>query len=628
MSDKATILNDLVSKKEEADKAYFIYGQSIMSDEAYDTLVAKITELDPLHPTLFKSGSKANTDSNLVFTMGGMAKAHYRKGLLGRWIKNKLAEYGEFTIVISPKLDGIALALIYKNGTLVGGYKKGNRDTGTDVMKALSFSSVPKQHMVKDTLVLRAEAIMDKSLFSSRYSIDYKNARNLVSGIYSTTNPVLAGDVNIVIHDVIYSESSLIKNRDEDSYNFIIDNIKSNGFETVEVLKTIHITQSNFNEQVVEDILSETYKMYREKGTYEIDGLVLTIDRPSSTKIDGDNIPYSIAFKMNNYVQAVVEDVEFNLSKLGIWIPRIILEPVDISGVTITGASGHNLKRVIDTGIGKGSIVLLTRSGEVIPHIHEVVYGTGDIQLPPNGTWEGVNYVVSDLTEADKYRVLLTQCLHCKDTLRIMNFGESTITDLIDSGEIQTVADFLTCSLNTLEQKEGYTLQGVYKLRESRKQALSSVSVDRLMKASCCFPMLGETRLRKILTTYPNLEEDNTIKANAIYKLVSGIPDLGPYTAEVFANKYETWLSFYALVKSSITVIKPKTYKGEICLTLTRDAELIQYLESKGYEITKSISKATTAVVTIEGNPNSSKIEKAKRIGIPIFTISQAFNVF
>ena len=616
-------------KKEEADKAFFIHGQSIMSDEAYDVLVATIRQLDPLNPTLYKSGAKSSTDVSLTFNMGGMAKSHYRKGILGKWIKQQMGDQDELILEITPKLDGIAIALIYQNGILTQAYKKGIKDSGTTVMQALARTKLNRKININDIIVLRAEAIMNKSVFMNKYACEYKNARNLVSGIFSSSNPVLASDVDIVVHDVIYSESPLlIKNRDDSPYLKILEDIRNQNILTVQHLKTLVITKNNFSEQDLEDNLAELYKEYREKGMYEVDGLVLTVSQPSDTKLDGDNVPYSIAFKMNNYVEAVVKDVQLNLSKLGIWIPKILLEPVEVSGVTIKAASGHNMKRVIESGIGKGSIVLLTRSGEVIPHIHEVVYATGNVELPKSGKWSGVDYISTEFTEDEKYRILLKQCVHCKDTLRIMDYGEATITDLIDTGEVTTVADLLTCTLNTLEEKEGYTLQGINKLRESRRLALQSVTMDKLMKASCCFPMLGGSRLRKIITTYPNLEYDTTLSTQHIYDQVVKIKDIGVYTAEVFANNYLEWVNFYQQV-SSCVVIKPLVKpKGAICLTLTRDAKLIQFLESKGYEIAKSVTKETIALVTIAGNVNSDKIEKAKKAGIPIYTIDEAFKKF
>ena len=133
--------------------------------------------------------------------------------------------------------------------------------------------------------------------------------------------------------------------------------------------------QNKTVKKIDEEFLSSYFKEKKSNNVYDIDGIIITNDLQYKRN-DSGNPKYSFAFKElieDQIVETVVTDVEWNLSKDGLIKPRVHVKPIVIAGITIMHVTGHYAKNIVDNGIGKGAIVKMTRAGEVIPYILEVI---------------------------------------------------------------------------------------------------------------------------------------------------------------------------------------------------------------------------------------------------------------
>jgi DNA ligase (NAD+) len=215
-------------------------------------------------------------------------------------------------------------------------------------------------------IVIRGEFIIPKEVFEEKYKTRFANPRNMVAGIinHKTINEAI-NDVHFVAYEVIKPE--------------LTPSEQMNYLSTINVERVLYI----YADMLTNEILSNLLVDWRSNYMYEIDGIIVTDDR-SYPRISG-NPEHAFAFKMvlsDQVAEALVVDVLWTPSKDGYLKPRVRIEPIHLGGVRIEYATGFNGAFILDNKIGVGATIKLIRSGDVIPHIVDVIVSAPEAKMP------------------------------------------------------------------------------------------------------------------------------------------------------------------------------------------------------------------------------------------------------
>jgi NAD-dependent DNA ligase len=356
-----------------ADNAYHNTQQPIIDDAQYDALRRYAEMEDPTNNYFLGVGSEVRGGKvKLPYPMGSLTQAY--EGDTMKWINQyKLTDKG---IVVTEKLDGISCLLIYgQDGKLQIAYSRGDGIEGADITRHVSkINSVPKQ--VKFPCAIRAEIIFAKAdweIVKTKIKRSggafYKNARNATAGLMnaSESDPIAYSYLSVVAYEIVNGGSFVAKNR-------VIDCLEDFGFVTPK-------SHTIEGWQCTDEFLTNLLNNMRTNSRFEIDGIVLEVNKMDlrsqiNPTRDTLNPEYARKFKVadasNNAIAKVIE-VQWNTSKNGYLKPRVKIEPVELVGVTVQHATGFNAKFIRDNKIGPGAKIRITRSGDVIPLILEVV---------------------------------------------------------------------------------------------------------------------------------------------------------------------------------------------------------------------------------------------------------------
>ena len=351
----------MFNKIKEYATAYYT-GNALISDDEFDALVE---EYESQYGKLDKVG--------WGFIPSGK-KVPHKYGLVGSLTKTRDATSIDFRDkIITDKLDGISCVAYYEKGELVRALTRGTGTEGVDitdkyVMIPGAVTSVKEYCNIKFTGAVRGEILMTKSmwdLFSNRYSDEgYKNSRNAVAGIMGSKDydEKKFAYFNFVTYKIVGWEDHPA---DLTSYVYILESLKKFGFDTVRYINTDSLTV------LPRDNDDMKYYYEVEKVDYPRDGFVIT---QNNVKINREVIYQDFAFKFKSDVKTTtVVGIDWNLTRTGKMIPTVLVDPVELAGVTVRRATGYNAQFIRDYNIAKGKKIQITRSGEVIPCITAVL---------------------------------------------------------------------------------------------------------------------------------------------------------------------------------------------------------------------------------------------------------------
>lgn len=598
--------------------------ESIISDALWDMLVDFLRLKNKKSKVLKKIGSqvKSKNKVTLPYHLGSMDKIKPPSNKINTWKNNYSGDY-----VLSEKLDGVSALLVYNNKKLFL-YTRGTAIEGTDISPLLKYlSNVPsydemekycKKNKIngeKNLIAFRGELIISKNTFSKRWSNIMKNARNTVSGLVNSKNinPKLAADTRLVLYEVVDPRFRIL-----DQYKII----KELGFYTVhnKVVKNIDYT-----------FLSKYLVKRKNNSKYEIDGIIVTNNELHQHNKSG-NPDYAFAFKdvlEDQKAETKVLDIEWNISKDGYIKPTVLIEAVNIGGVTIKRVTGNNAKFIKDNMISPGAVIEIIRSGDVIPKIEKIIKKASSLK------WPNVEYEWSP-SEVDI--VAINKC--CKSvnvkniyyffsTLDAKGIGEKIVEKLYDSN-IDTIEKVLTVTKEQLLSIDGFKEKSAENLIKSIDKIKSKQPLTLIMKASNKLGHgMGLERAKSVLENYPNLLNDyKKWDKNTFIDKLKSLDGWEDKTSKIFVENFPEFINFYNMVKKYINIetkVKEKKkgkYKDmNIVMSGFRDKELAEYLENEGAKITNSISKNTDLlIIKDESVMDTSKVKKAQELNIQIKT--------
>jgi len=604
-----------------ADK-YYNTDKPVVSDEIYDLLIDFLKSRSPKSKVLKNIGAtvKSKNKVKLDYWLGSMDKIKpSNTSQFETWLKKYKAPY-----FLSDKLDGVSGLLIYTKMKEVKLFTRGTATEGQDITNLVKYLNLPtwdsinKKIKIKgdDNLIaFRGEIIIEDKIFENNWAKILKNARNSVSGLVNskTVNPDLAKDTSLVLYEVIDPNMKI-----EDQFNLI----SSLGFKTVKYKKVNEISFSSLSEYLLDR---------RANGDYTVDGIIVTNNEKHERNTDG-NPEYAFAFKdilEDQKAESKIIEIEWKVSKNGYLNPTVLIEPVSVGGVEIRRVTANNARFVVDNGLGKGALVEIIRSGDVIPKIQKVIKKVKpDL---PNGKWHW-NETEADIITDDKTTdVISIRNIHFFfATLDTKGLGEKNVEKMFNAG-LDSIEKILKATEEDLILVEGFKEKTAFNIVTAIKESLTDLSLYKLMTASNKLgECIGDKRLKQVMDTFPNLLTDykKWSKQEFIDKL-KALDGWEDKTSSTLVNNFDEFIKFYNKIKSFITLEKKKEIKeGKLTgktmvLSGFRDASLQEKLEGMGVKISSSVSKNTDYLIVKDKetiDDNTGKVAKAKEVGVKIIT--------
>ncbi len=603
------------------DDLYYNTGDSILEDDKYDLIkdVLKSREIDYVPPV----GAKLRQGENRVqlpYWLGSADKmTPEQENELEKWIQdNKSPSY-----IVSDKLDGVSCLLDFKDGE-IHLYTRGDGRIGADISYlATYFKTIPK---LKNDITVRGELILKKAVFDTEYknqTIDgrqYKNPRNMVAGLIGgkTVRKGLES-IDFVVYEMV--GDSMPRPGDQ------LKKLKSVGFKVVkhESIKSLNMAE-----------LSKLLPRFRDESEYEIDGIIVQSDTPYDRNTSG-NPDYLFAFKMlteDAIHKTRVKSIEWNISKWGQLKPVVIVEPIESNGVTMTRATAHNAKYVLDNKLGAGAVIKITRSKEVIPYIVEVVKRAKEADMPEvEYVWDknSVNITVKKVD--DIMCVKLISGFFAR--LGIKHVSEATVSKMFANG-LDNLLKIVGASKERLLQVPEFKEKSAERIYTNIHEGLKNVKLSLLLGASGVLGYgIGVKRIDALLLDIPDLLQVYKTKTKKeMIEMITSVNGFSDITADKIASNLKYAQQFVEKMAKYTTIREEKrvseSLKGQkIVMTGFRDKKLEQQITERGGKVVGSVSNNTTAIIVSEKTTKlTGKLEKAHKLGIPIYGREEFVNEF
>ena len=608
-------LNILIEVAKYAAEQYY-NGEGVISDKLYDDLFDEIKKRDPKNDFLKKVGFEITGKNKveLPYYMGSMDKIKISESdRLSKWQK----KFNKYDYVVMDKLDGISGLFVLKNGTKKL-YTRGNGTIGQDITHLIN--TIPSfKFSVSTDIVLRGELIISKKKWE-KYTSQFSNARNMVSGLVNSKkiNTDIMKDIDFVTYEIMEPRM-----RQSEQLKFLQKNKMTHVYyETLD--------KSDLDFEMLDEILLDR----REVSEYEIDGIIIMDDSLHDYNGEG-NPDFAFAFKDASEKQTadvIVKDVEWNVSKDGYLKPKLILEPTKLSGVIISNATAFNAKYIVDNKIGPSSVVKIIRSGDVIPHVLEVIK-TAKVKMPSvEYKWNETNVdLIATGSKSDEQ--IIKELTFFAEKMDIMNLSEGIITNFVEN-DIDDIFKIINVSKNTLAELPSFKDKMVNKIHENIQTAMEKASLIQFMNATNIFGHnFGHKRLEKIFVKYGNnfikFMKDHT--KDEIYNEVIKIDGFDDITASQFSNLIHDFIKVFEkipnsyqkiIIKNSETKVVSEKFKGKkFVFSGFRNKEWEDYITENGGELVSSVSKNTSYLVTTKKDydeGSTSKVIKAKEVGVTI----------
>ena len=604
-----------------------------LTDEIYDILVEYVETHYPESTVLKNVGANVSKEKvQLPIYMPSMAKMKPDTRVLSNWLK----EYPGSKIT-SDKLDGMSL-LIDARGAILKAYTRGNGLIGQNISWIIPYINTGS---VQGGFV-RGELVVSKEkweILQSRYP-HYSNARNFVSGY--------TGRKNI--------DKKMMKYIDFIAYEWITEPVlkQQDQFEYLQG-SNIDVVHYTIHGHIDNTILSEILVERRDQGAYEVDGIIVTDNKPH-IRLTDKYPKHSKAFKMvldDQTAEVSVLGVKWEPSMHGLLNPVVSISNVYLDGVTITKATGYNAKFIINNGIGgkigPGAIVQLTRSGGVIPKILKVIKPySGDEQdcLPDESIFEGGYSWTESGVDIKLNRPELNEVVQLKRIEHFFNqlgtpYFKAGIIKRVFSAGFDTIPKIVHMTYDDIINLDGMKDTLALKIIESIQTHYHISSLVDIMAGSYMFGAgFGKKRIQTIIDSIPTILEYDIDKPSEVVKLYNRlltINGLHNKTVSQFIKHLKEFIVFYHTLPERENTIEEEETKAVsdifkkrvFCVSGFRpDKELTNYITMNGGIVETTMNKNTTdLLIKQEPKKTTGKMKKAKEKGIRIVYLKDLYAV-
>lgn len=648
-------LNELKDQIREHDYNYYVLNQSLISDAQYDELLQTVRGIEEDYPELITNDSPTQrvggeaTDQFEQVThsipMLSLSNTFDYTGL-EEWQKraSNIIDSTDMIFSAELKIDGLAISLIYENGTFVRGSTRGNGLIGEDVTHNLkTIRSIPLSlnQDLPGHLEVRGEVYMPLNAFNAinqqRSEQDeplLANPRNAASGSIRQLDPRITASRKLDIWIYSLTEYS---NTTFTGHHQGLEWLKELGFKTnptTSICTSLQEVQQYY----------EYWMNHRSELGYDIDGIVIKVDSielQNTLGFVGREPRWAIAYKFPaEQTNTKLISIGLNVGRTGSINPFAILEPVNIGGVTVTNASLHNEEDINRKDIRVGDIVIIERAGDVIPHIIGPVTETR--------TGKEVPFRMPELCPQCEFPIIKEDSTHrcsnsscpavflesirhfvSKNALDIEGLGEKWCASLISNNMIQKLSDIYKLNISELStlDRMGEVLASklVANIEDSKSRPL-----DRVIFGLGILHVGSEiaTLLAQTYGSLQNLSEaslDDLLAIDGIGpKIAQSIKDY--FTVESNKSLIYELEKLGLNMNSEVKSISSNAFTGLTFVitgtlhNLTRkDTE--ELIKTNGGKVTNSVTSKTSYLIT--GDSPGSKLTKAQEIGTTVLTESE-----
>jgi DNA ligase (NAD+) len=603
------------------DQRYAV-GDDTIDDWKYDLIKETIQKRDPNYvPPIGVKIKEAENRIDLPYYLGSMNKYKPEDVKdIARWlVDNRAAQY-----MVSSKLDGVSCLAVFENGR-VKLYTRGDGYEGGDITHLAPYiKSVPKN--LKTDIAVRGELLIRDAVFHDKHSRKYKNPRNMVAGL-TGANTSRDGmlDLVFVAYEIVGDDMEMPKPSKQ-----------------MKMLKTLGFTvvKHELIDEITLEVLIGLHIKYKTDDIFELDGIIIQADVPYVREMGSNGNPsYAFAFKMrmkDDVVETTILEVDWNISKHGKIIPRIFVEPVELAGATVGKASAFNAKYVVDNQLGPGAVIMITRSGQVIPFIVSVVEPADEPQMTEyDYKWDEtrVNIIATNPAQIGS-TVCVKIIAGFFEKMGIKHVSKQTVRKMHEQGLdslLKIIAaseqDFIDIGLGPGISKRSYT---------NIHNGLQNISLPVVIGASGVLGEgMGRKRVELLFENFPTILEDyRRMSEEELIEKIAGFSGFGDVTARGivprinWADKLVNDLSKYATFKSTEKV-SSELEGQKYVMSGFRDKDLAEAIVSRGGKVTTSVSKNTTGlIIKNDAARNTSKPQKAAELGVAIYTKDEFIEQF
>ena len=631
---------------------YYVLDAPVIPDYEYDKLNRRLEELEAEHP------EEVTTDSPTQ-RIGGKTLEGFQpythdvplESLQDVFVAEELAEFcdhmeealgAQVEYSVEPKVDGLSVALEYRDGVFFKGATRGDGWVGEDVTENLkTIRSIPMLLPEKlPRLIVRGEVYMSRAVFeeiNTQRELEGKplmaNPRNAAAGSLRQLDPKICAErqLDIQIFNLQLAEGKTFKSHSE-----TIQYLASQRFKMIPS-KTLSGTEA---------VQTEVDRINDERMDYpfDIDGAVIKGNALTDREVLGSTAKFpkwAVAFKYPpEQKPSKVLDIVVQVGRTGVLTPKAVLEPVRLAGTTVTNATLHNQDYIAEKDIRIGDTVIVQKAGEIIPEIVEVVFEKRPehavpYKLPESCPVCGAPAVRDEdgaalrCTGAECPAQLLRNITHfaSRDAMDIEGLGPAVVQQLVESGLIAGVADLYSL---TVERILAANLAGIkLKSAENLVRAIDKSKFNDLSKLiyGLGIRQVGEKAAKVLASHFRTFDA----LAGAAVEELTLINDVGAVTAQCIVDYLaqpqskdliERLKAAGVNMESTIELVDERFAGMTFVLTgtLTRfDRKTAQGLiEERGGKAAGSVSKKTTYVVA--GEAAGSKLKKAQELNIPILS--------
>ena len=634
---------------------YYVLNQPVISDYEYDILLKELIDLEKKYPELVTPDSPTQKVGGKPVEgflpvehtppMQSLDNTYSEEEIISFHNRVKKAMREESSYTLELKIDGVAVSLVYSDFILARASTRGDGRIGDEITQNIkTIRSVPLRLIADDrrlkNLEVRGEVFMPKEAFVELNKEREKNGlplfanpRNASAGSLKLLDPkeVAKRNLDIIIHTVPQSIEGI------DSHFSMLKMLNKAGLKTSPHTKYC---------KTIEDVLKYRveWENKRKNLPYEVDGIVIKVDKFSHQRELGstDKSPrWAVAYKYPaEQATTRVVDIVPQVGRTGIITPVAVLEPVFLSGSTISRATLHNADEIARKDIRIGDNVFIEKGGEVIPEVIKSIpeARTGKekvFEMPERCPSCGSKIVRYEGEVA--YRCINAGCpsqvkgriIHfaARNAMDIEGFGEKLVNTLVDKELVKNYADIYFLKKEDLLSLERMAEKSVNNLLNAIEESKGR-SFDRVLFA-LGIREIGSHTAKLLASRFQTMKK----LQNAKYEELLQISEIGPAAAESiikFFSDHENRMIIKRLKEAGVNMgkeEKKETPKPLFGKTFVLTGKLSKYarddvtrlIENLGGRVSSSVSSNTDFVVA--GESPGSKYEKARELGVK--TISE-----
>jgi DNA ligase (NAD+) len=656
-ADVRTRAEELRKELDEHAYRYYVLDDPVIGDDVYDALLDELRAIEAEHPELVTPDSPTQrvggapvsrlekvTHLQRMLSLANARSEEELRAWVGR-MRSHLAREGiedpDFTFVAEPKIDGLAISLLYRDGVLERGATRGDGEIGEDVTHNLrTIASIPQRIEGAPPLVeVRGEVYMSVSDFAAlneRRAAEglstFMNPRNSAAGTIRQLDPALAAGrpLSFWAYQVGVTEGLSFAAHSE-----ALEWLREHRFPV-----NGDIRRLESEDEVVATCLE--WQDRRGGLDFEIDGVVIKVDSTELQRrlgVVGRDPRWAIAWKFPPTTAVTrLEAIRWNVGKFGDLHPWAELAPVRVGGVTVKRATLHNEEDLERKDIREGDEVIVLRAGDVIPQVvspapHAVERrDRGEPPHPPERcpfcdtpTIKDAGVFTKCPNRACPERVWqLLAHFASRGAMDIEGLGEKQVALLQEQGLVRTPADFYRLRPEQLVELEGFAQVSADRLVNAI-QASKERQFGRVLFA-IGIEGVGEVTGRNLAARFRSID----VLQSASPEEIAETPGIGPIVAQLIHDQLADE-QMRALIDDLREIglklaeegpapgegpLRDKTFVLTGSLPdLTRE-EATERIMAAGGKVTSSVSKKTSYLVA--GESPGSKLDKAEKLGVPV----------